>query len=475
MRPATRASAACQHAPFPNPRGFAATFSTTGTIDLTNPFFKSSGSNGRACGSVPPTERGWTITPQQVSRVEPAGGRSHFPPSTAPIRRTSTSPRRGPARRVPRAPRQGPRSGRRRNPAGAEFELVGVDDPYGMRARRSFQPVPRPLPSTNCRLLLTVMWDGRETFLDAASPVCVLGTGNCFAAMHLRTSRTSRTRHHGSCPGRTDLSSRTAQRIVEFETSLFTPQIDDEAGEPDRGHAPGEARGAERPDIFRHQRRGLGRLSHRAGCSTRCVQAYERVGARQDGVEHQGRAQPRRAVARGERLFNSIRSDHGGQGAQRRSQVPVLQGTCTSCHDAPSAGDHSTPAPLDIGVADAARRTADMPLYTLRQQGLRRDIQTTDPGTRAHERTLDATSGGSKARSCVGRHARAVFHNGPAGNLNEVVEFYDQRFEIGLPKTTSATSWHSCARSSVNGVRRERRRAMPIPRADAWDRRRSAA
>ena len=37
--------------PFANPSGVAATFSTTGTVDLTGPFFQSLGTNGRACVS----------------------------------------------------------------------------------------------------------------------------------------------------------------------------------------------------------------------------------------------------------------------------------------------------------------------------------------------------------------------------------------------------------------------------------------
>jgi cytochrome c peroxidase len=36
---------------FPNPTGFAATYSVTGKIPLNGPFFQSLGSNGRSCGS----------------------------------------------------------------------------------------------------------------------------------------------------------------------------------------------------------------------------------------------------------------------------------------------------------------------------------------------------------------------------------------------------------------------------------------
>src|ERR1051326_7855053 len=36
---------------FPNQGGTSATYSTTGQIDLSGPFFQSLGSNGRSCGS----------------------------------------------------------------------------------------------------------------------------------------------------------------------------------------------------------------------------------------------------------------------------------------------------------------------------------------------------------------------------------------------------------------------------------------
>ncbi|MEO6423752.1 MAG: hypothetical protein ABIO31_13745 [Candidatus Nitrotoga sp.] len=35
---------------------------------------------------------------------------------------------------------------------------------------------------------------------------------------------------------------------------------------------------------------------------------------------------------------------------------------------------------LDIGIADASRRTSDMPLYTLKNKTTNAIIKTTDPG-----------------------------------------------------------------------------------------------
>ncbi|HEY0480499.1 MAG TPA: hypothetical protein VGD37_23445, partial [Kofleriaceae bacterium] len=57
-----------------------------------------------------------------------------------------------------------------------------------------------------------------------------------------------------------------------------------------------------------------------------------------------------------------------------------LIGTCTTCHDTPNGGNHSVVAPLNIGLADAARRTKDMPLYTLRNKATGETVQVTDLG-----------------------------------------------------------------------------------------------
>ena len=56
-------------------------------------------------------------------------------------------------------------------PAGAEFELVAVDDPYHYASAAELSLFRRPLPTTNLKFLTTVMWDGRETFPPADDPL----------------------------------------------------------------------------------------------------------------------------------------------------------------------------------------------------------------------------------------------------------------------------------------------------------------
>jgi cytochrome c peroxidase len=147
----------------------------------------------------------------------------------------------------------------------------------------------------------------------------------------------------------------------------------------------------------------------------------------------------RRAIARGQALFNgkpiAIR---GVKGLNDDLGIETLTGTCTTCHNAPNAGDHSIPMPLDIGVADAARRTPDMPLYTLRDKASGQTLQTTDPG-----RALITGKWKDIARF-KGPILRALatrapyFHNGTAADLDAVVDFYDTRFGIGFTRDEKA-------------------------------------
>jgi cytochrome c peroxidase len=153
---------------------------------------------------------------------------------------------------------------------------------------------------------------------------------------------------------------------------------------------------------------------------------------------HGRRDDERRAVARGQKLFNTktikIRGVAGINDNPDFGNAPVIAGTCTSCHNSPNAGNHSVSLPLDIGLADASRRTKDMPLYTLRHKVTKQIKKTTDPGrAMITGRWQDV----SKFKGPILRAlaARApYFHNGSAANLAEVVEFYNDRFEIGLTR-----------------------------------------
>ena len=150
-------------------------------------------------------------------------------------------------------------------------------------------------------------------------------------------------------------------------------------------------------------------------------------------------ASARGAIARGQALFNNkVIQISGVAGINDDLNIAVLKGTCTTCHNTPNSGNHSTPMPLNIGIADASRRTPDMPLYTLRKKITGEIMQTTDPG-RALLTGKWKDIGRFKGpilRSVASRPP--YFHDGSAKDLKAVIDFYDQRFKIRLTEKEKA-------------------------------------
>ena len=424
---------------FANPTGVAATFSTAGKVDLTGPFFQSLGTNGRACVSCHQPSTGWTITPENIqARFEATGG-------TDPIFRTNDGSNSPDADVSTLEARRAAYSmllskGLIRIgigiPPNAEFDLVAVDDPYGHANAKDLSLFRRPLPSTNLGFLSTVMADGRETFQDPASSDCIFGTTKCFATIHFDLSDQANSATTGHAQAAQPLTTAQREAIVAFETTLFTAQVfDNEAGELTARQALGGPQYLSQQEFYF----GVNDVvsgDYRTGAlfNPTVFKLYDAWNTLDRGDDDPSRNEARRAVARGQTLFNSKPIQISGvKGLNDDLGVPVLAGTCTTCHDTPNAGDHSIPAPLDIGLTDASRRTPDLPLYTLRHtQPPFETVQTTDPG-----RAL-ITGKWKDIGRFKGPILRAVatrapyFHNGSAQDLHEAVDFYDQRFGIGF-------------------------------------------
>jgi len=425
--------------PTPNATGVAATFSTEGRIGLRGPFFQSLGTNGRACVSCHQPQAGWTITPENVEL------RFDLTQGTDPIFRTNDGSNSPAADVSTVAARRAAYSMLLSKgvirvgigiPANAEFELVRVDDPYGHASAAELSLFRRPLPATNLRFLSTLMWDGRETFKDPASKDCIAGTTTCFASMHFDLVDQSNAATTGHAQAAQPLSTEQREAIVAFEMTLFTAQIfDRDAGNLRARHAQGGPEHLSRQDFYF----GINDVvsgDYRTGAAFenavfRLYDAWKAL----DGREKEGgRAEARRAVARGETLFNTRPiMITGVKGLNDDLDVPILAGTCTTCHDTPHSGNHSIPAPLDIGLTDAARRTPDLPLYTLRHtQAPFETVETTDPG-RALLTGKWRDIGRFKGPILRALATRApYFHNGSARDLNAVLDFYDDRFALGL-------------------------------------------
>jgi len=148
----------------------------------------------------------------------------------------------------------------------------------------------------------------------------------------------------------------------------------------------------------------------------------------------QNSSDPKQAqIYRGQEVFNTKQFTISGvKGLNDSFNLPPFTGTCTICHDTPFAGNHSLSLAIDIGLTDINRRTADMPLYTFRENSTGNIVKSTDPG-RAMITGKFADIGKFKGAILRGLSMRApYFHNGSAATLAEAVDFYKQRFTISF-------------------------------------------
>jgi hypothetical protein len=329
--------------------------------------------------------------------------------------------------------------------------LGAVADPYGYAGANAngneLSLFRRPLPTTNLAFLSAVMWDGRETLQKGSA-----------AAMHVDLAHQANAATEGHAHAPAPLDAAVRDHIVAYELGLFTAQVSDAgAGDLRKDGARGGPKAlSERAVVFG--------ANDPLGCDpmgANCVGANPlfdpNVFTEYDGWAHRkgsGRDRTRAAIARGQTLFNTLPIPITGvAGLNDDFNVPLVLGTCTTCHDSPHAGNHSVPMPLDIGVADPPVTVADggdgvrnrfglpvgdMPVYTLcrvgtacDQPGRTRKV-VTDPG-RALITGQWNDIGRFKGPTLRGLAGRApYFHNGAAASLEDVVRFYDVRFGLLL-------------------------------------------
>jgi cytochrome c peroxidase len=408
--------------------GTSSSYSTAGFIDQTGPFFQVIGSNGRMCFTCHQTDQGWSITPAGVqARFDASSG-------TDPIFRTvdgSNSPHADvstvAARRVAYSMllTKGLIRVGMPIPANAEFALQAVSDPYGFASAAQLSLFRRPLPTTNVRFLATVMWDGRE------SP-----QGNTLDTNLLHQANTATVTHAESAA---PITAAQARGMADFMLGLTTAQHKD-VDAKDLA-ASGSNGGVATPamllstqaaylginDLFGDPRTGQPFDPH-------VFTMYDIWATSLSGTGDKETA--RRAILRGEIVFNTkaftVSGVSGVNDEPAFGSPPTLTATCTTCHDTPNSGNHSVSLQLNLGLADASRRTADMPLYTLVNLTTHATIQTTDPG-RALVTGKWKDIGRFKGPILRALSARApYFHNGFAATLDAVVAFYTARFGIAF-------------------------------------------
>jgi mono/diheme cytochrome c family protein len=308
--------------------------------------------------------------------------------------------------------------------ADAEFTLEAVDDPYHFASAQEISCFRRPLPATNLRFTSTVMWDGRERPAGRSVADALASQVRDAVLTHMQ--------------GLKPPSDEEVARIVDFETHLYTSQVyDDSVGAIDtRQIGAGPERLVNLP-FFPGINDAFGLTSGGSGSGDRGfdpdVFTFYRHWLDQKPKNPNAERQAQLSVARGEKLFNTRQFVISGvAGLNDLVGKPRILGTCSSCHSTTGLGNNSLPLLLNTGIADGSRRTPDLPLYTLRNKQTGAVVQTTDPGA-AMTTGRWADIGKFKVPSLRGIETQSPYmHNGFSGDLLDVLNFYDGRFQIGL-------------------------------------------
>ena len=366
--------------PFLNGAGTAATFSTAGFVDLTNPFHVPQGSNGRSCESCHLPQVGWSIRPIDVELkfLLTQGNDPIFNKLDANSPNPDVS-----SLQAKRASYSMLRKGLFRRggtiPANGEFFIASFDDPLGAGGSpTTVQTYRRPLATANFHIAQNIGWHDQNTN----------GSGDVHAGLKLQAL--------GNITGAQELpppqlpSDTTLESIVNYELGLaFAQQFSFTAGLLTACGAKGgpENLSAQLPvkgpfnlfDAWKDLKPG--------SCGSRAAD------------------RKRAQIARGQEVFNSS--------------------GCNGCHNAANNGSNVDGRLFDIHASQVQHRALGMPLYTMQNKATGQTHETTDPG-RALRSGKWADMDRFKVPSLRGVVARApYFHNGIAANLDEVVRHYE--------------------------------------------------
>lgn len=420
--------------PFPNSTGFLETYNTAGgPISLSGPFFQSLGTNGRSCASCHRPAQGWGISSDEVKlRFELTQGKD-------PIFRTIDGSNCNDHIET------GTLGGRRRAyslllnrglirvelpvPENTEFSVVSVQNPYGCDTASSLSVYRRPIPSTNLRFQSAIMWDGRESSPQTGTQKITYATNPADLLADLAHQAFDATNGHAQ--GSTPLTAEQQKQIVDFEMTLITAQaFDYRAGALDGG--PAFLAKHTLPDFFVGINDPLGGNPKNIAFTAEVFTLFDKwLPFDLFGLQ---RAR-RESIARGQAVFNSKPiSIVGVAGLNDDLNLASIPGTCGTCHDSPDIGNHSLPAPLNIGVGDvdSPLDVSYLPVFTLENKSTHEINRTTDPG-RALITGAWKDVGRLKGPVLRGLSSRApYFHNGSAQTLGDVVDFYNKRFSVGF-------------------------------------------
>jgi hypothetical protein len=463
--------------PFLDPTGFVSTYNTNGPIRENNAFFQSLGTNGRSCATCHIAGNAMGLSVQNIqARYLLTGGRdplfasfdgANCPNDTSRSIQAHSILLKNGLIRIPIT-----------MPATSQFSIRAVVDPYGcaivtdpVTQLKTVSIYRRPLPTTNLKFLSAVMWDGRES---TTKPLNAEATFQANLNADLIQQAIDATTGHAQATEAPTVDQQT--EIVNFELGLFSAQIADRhAGLLNVDGANGGAQNLAAVNYYPGINDVLGADPNKLPFNPNgfsLFSAWENaVPDRRHGPIAREVAAARADIAAGETLFNTRQinitavrgiNDNPAVATALGVSLPVASfaGTCTTCHDAPNAGDHSLPLPLDIGLVHdpgaehdpaianslAQLSLANVPVYEIdgcpdpfAEPGSTATpnppIYTTDPG----KALLTGVCGDVnrvKGPILRGLASRApYFHNGSGRDLDEVLNFYNQRFQMNLTPT----------------------------------------
>lgn len=441
--------------PFPDPTGTFATYNTAGDIDTTNPFFQSLGSNGRACVTChEPSDAFGLSAAHAKQRFDLTNGTdplfaaidgANCPNATAGKEDEHSLVLNDGLIRIFLPV-----------PANAQFSIRAVHDPYGcalVTDPKTSQLVAsvyrRPLPTTNLNFVSAVMFDGRET----VAPLNDRSTFQTNLFDDLIHQAMDATNGHAQAMPPLTLSDSRLPSIVKLELGFFTAQtLDQYAGPLNDSGAYGGPQYLTGQSYYPGINDSLTPSVFNSTVFT-LYSAWENLA----GSASDPTVAARQAVAAGELLFNTfplkITAVRGLNDNSALGSPPLINGTCTTCHDTPNVGDHSLPLPLDIGTSHSSKQetnaqiadglsqlsVANLPVFELsgcpdpQNPGqVLPSFYTSDPG-KALLTGACVDINRIKGPILRGLGARSpLFHNGAAADLNQLVDFYNERFQMNL-------------------------------------------
>jgi cytochrome c peroxidase len=447
---------------FFDPTGMIGTLDVNGPVNEQGAFFQSLGTNGRSCATCHLASQAMSLSAAGIQlRFAQTHGRD--PLFAAVDGANCPNGRTGIAADHSLLLKHGLIRIFLPLPSNAQFSLSVMHDPYGcamVPGVAGSQPVisvyRRPLPTANLNFLSTIMFDGRETH-------ALLNNGQTFLA-NLNADLTQQALDAITIHAQASQPPTSAQvaDIVGFELGLFSAQVyDADAGSLNaRGAQGGIVSLASEPyypginDVLGADPTGATFNPE----SMTLFSAWSKLYAQDGNFFEAATDAARRKIAAGAALFGNapvqISNVRGLNDNAALGNPTTLAGTCTTCHDTPNVGNHSLPLPLDIGTSHSVLPSVepdpnivaglaelsmpDLPVYLINgcpnpfNSGQVESFYTSDPG-KALISGLCSDFNRGKGPVLRGLAARApYFHNGAAADLNELVNFYNKRFQMNL-------------------------------------------